>query len=117
MKKWLLDGLGDGFRIAKVLTIVAVPVAILMFHVWNQFRITDLGYEVAAQTREHRDLIEEKRKLSIEATFQGRTERVMTVAKERFGLEPLQPEQVIQIDREALDGASQEQAALDLRKQ
>lgn len=115
MKKWMFDGMGDGVRVLKVLVIVAIPVCILLFHVWNQFRITKLGYEVAEQTREHRELIEERRTLSIEATFQGRSERVLSVAKERFGLEPLEPEQVIQLDRTAFDGASEEQASLDLR--
>ncbi|QDG54778.1 hypothetical protein FIV42_29735 [Persicimonas caeni] len=115
MKKWLSEGMGDGFRVLKVLVVVAIPVCILLFHVWNQFRITELGYEVAQQTRDHRELIEERRKLSIEATFQGRSERVLTVAKERFGLEPLEPEQVIQIDETAFGGASEEQASLDLR--
>jgi cell division protein FtsL len=117
MKKWLLDGMGDGFRIFKVLVLVAIPVGILLFHVWGQFRITKLGYEVAEQTTEHRSLIEEQRKLTIEATFQGRSERVLSMAKERFGLEPMQPEQVIQVDQHADDGASGEQAALDLYRQ
>ena len=117
MNKSLKEGLGDGVRVLKVLVVVAIPVCILLFHVWNQFRITELGYEVAAQTREHRELIEDRRKLSIEATFQGRSERVLTVAKERFGLEPMQPEQVIQIDQKAFGGASEEQAALELPKQ
>ena len=39
------------------------------------------------------------------------------MAKERFGLEPMQPEQVIQVDQHADDGASGEQAALDLYRQ
>jgi cell division protein FtsL len=120
MKKWLLEGMSDAFRISKVLVVVAVPVSILMFHVWGQFRITELGYEVAEQTTEHRALIEEQRKLTIEATFQGRSERVLTVAKERFGLEPMQPEQVVQVlavDDAGAEGAAGEQAALDLRRQ
>lgn len=116
MKQWLLDGVGDGLRILKVLVIVAIPVAFLLFHVFNQYRITQLGYEVAEQTREHRDLIEDRRKLSIEATFQGRSERVMTVAKEKFGLEPLRPEQVVQVTTTE-ESASAEQAALDLGEQ
>jgi cell division protein FtsL len=114
MKKWLLGGMGDGFRIFKVLVLVAIPVGILLFHVWGQYRITKLGYEVAEQTSEHRSLIEEQRKLTIEATFQGRSERVLTVAKERFGLEPMHPEQVIQVEPNAADGTSGEQASLDL---
>ncbi len=116
MKDLLSKGLSDGLQILKVLAIVSIPVALLLFHVWTQFRITQLGYEVAEETTEHRGLIEEQRKLSIEATFQGRSERVLTVAREHFGLEPVHPEQVVEIDMLA-DEQPAEQAALQLRTQ
>jgi cell division protein FtsL len=116
MKRWLSEGWADGLRILKVLAIVSIPVALLLFHVWNQYRITDLGYEVSEQAREHRTLIEEHRKLSIEATFQGRSERVLTVARERFGLEPIEPRQVIEVESSAdAEVPAAEQAALHLR--
>ncbi|MFP4598113.1 MAG: cell division protein FtsL [Persicimonas sp.] len=117
MKDWLSKASKDGLQLLKVLAIVSIPVALLLFHVWTQFRITQLGYEVAEETTEHRGLIEEQRKLSIEATFQGRSERVLSVARERFGLQPLQPEQVVEIDMLADEQPAAEQAALQLRPQ
>lgn len=114
------DTLKDVWRVARIVGLVSIPVAILLFHVWTQFQITSLGYEVAEQTREHRQLIEENRKLSIEATYQGRTERVLSVAQDQFGLQPMQPEQVVPVDIQRASGddddaASTEHAALQVR--
>jgi cell division protein FtsL len=122
MKQLFLDGMSDGLRILKVAALVAIPVAMLLFHVWTRYQITDLGYEVASQTRTHRELIEEQRKLSIEATFQGRSDRVLALAKEKFGLEPLKPAQIIQVNHVALsaDPAGEEtlakHAALEMNR-
>lgn len=93
-----MGSVADGLRILRVVALIAIPVAMLFFHVWTRYQITDLGYEVAEQTRTHRALIEEKRKLSIEAAYQGRNDRVLALAREKFGLEELQPSQVIQVD-------------------
>jgi cell division protein FtsL len=115
------DTLKDVWRVTRIVGLVCIPVAILLFHVWTQFQITSLGYEVAEQTREHRELIEENRKLSIEATYQGRTERVLSVAQDQFGLQPMQPEQVVPVDiqRASSDDESTnspEHAALQVRE-
>src|SRR5690554_2461460 len=111
MKKMLKESAADGLRILRVVALVAIPVAMLFFHVWTRYQITDLGYEVAEQTRTHRQLIEEKRKLSIEAAYQGRNDRVLALAREKFGLEELQPSQVIQVEQFAHNDAKQDQDA------
>lgn len=103
MKLSLKEMISDSWKVLKIVVLVGVPVAMLLFHVWTQYRITKLGYEVAEQTEEHRELIEEQRKLSIEATYQGRTERVLSVATERFGLQPMEPEQVVSVDRATVE--------------
>ncbi|MGM0556259.1 MAG: cell division protein FtsL [Myxococcota bacterium] len=120
MKFGWKDTIKDVWRVARIVGLVCIPVAMLMFHVWTQFQITSLGYEVAEQTREHRELIEQNRKLSIEATYQGRTERVLSVAQEQFGLQPMQPEQVVPVDIQRASGddestQSSEHAALQVR--
>ncbi|WP_162687569.1 cell division protein FtsL [Bradymonas sediminis] len=107
----LKESAADGLRILRVVALVAIPVAMLFFHVWTRYQITDLGYEVAEQTRTHRQLIEEKRKLSIEAAYQGRNDRVLALAREKFGLEELQPSQVIQVEQFAHSDAKQDQDA------
>lgn len=122
MNKFVMDSVADGLRVLRVVALIAIPVAMLFFHVWTRYQITDLGYEVAEQTHKHRQLIEEKRKLSIEAAYQGRNDRVLALAREKFGLEQLQPSQVIQVEqfahKEALsepDGPSKH-AALELNR-
>ena len=114
------DAFRDIWRVTRIVGLVCIPVAILLFHVWTQYQITSLGYEVAEQTREHRELIEEHRKLSIEATYQGRTERVLSVAQDQFGLQPMQPEQVVPVDIQRASGEddakSAEHAALQVQE-
>lgn len=113
------DASKDVWRVVSIVALICVPAAILFFHVWTQYQITSLGYEVAEQTREHRQLIEEHRKLSIEASYQGRTERVLSVAQDRFGLQPMQPEQVVPVNMQRVsdDTATTvaEHAALEVR--
>lgn len=87
----------DATAVLKMVLIVGVPMGILLFHVWHEYRIVDLGYQIADVTSEHRAMLEEHKKLSIEATVQGRTERIATVAREQFGLEQVRPHQVFTI--------------------
>lgn len=97
MKEVMWKAVEDGLRILKVAVVVAIPALLLLSHVWTRYQITELGYEVAAQTRLHRQLIEEQRKLSIEAALQGRSERVVARAREQFGLVEVRPEQIVEV--------------------
>lgn len=87
----------DATAVLRMLLIVGVPMGILLFHVWHEYRIVNLGYQIADVTSEHRAMLEEHKKLSIEATVQGRTERIASVAREQFGLEQVRPHQVFTI--------------------
>jgi cell division protein FtsL len=106
VKKHLLGGSRDALRVGAVLAVAAALTGILLLHVWNQYQITHLGYRIAEVTHEHRRLLEENKKLSIEAAIQGRSERITGVAREQFGLQPLKPEQVRTIPADALDGVA-----------
>ena len=106
VKKHLVSGSKDAFRVGTVIAVAAVLTGILMFHVWNQYQITHLGYRIAEVTHEHRRLLEDNKKLSIEAAIQGRSERITGVARDQFGLEPLKPEQVRSIPADALEGVA-----------
>ena len=97
MKERCFDCARDALTIAQVAAIIVVPVCLLLFHVWNQFRMTDLGYQIAEVTREHRGLLEENKKLSIEAAVQGRTDRMAQLARDQFGLAATRPDQVITV--------------------
>jgi cell division protein FtsL len=104
------DLLHDALTVLKVGLIVAIPASFFIFHVYTQYRISDMGYQIAEVTREHRQLLEEHKKLSIEAAIAGRSDRVESVARERFGLQYLKPDQLITVRLE--DGAAVEHAML-----
>lgn len=94
----------DALRIGAIVGVLAAVVGLLMFHVWNQYRIVQLGYQIADVTHEHRQLIERNKKLSIEAAVVGRTERLSDVARDRYGLEPIKPEQVRPLHVDVAEG-------------
>ena len=102
MKQRILDLVAstreDLVWVALTFAAVAIPVALLLFHVHNQFRVLELGYEIAEVTREHKKLVEQNKKLRIEAAVQGRTERMTQTAQQRFGLEPARPEQLFIVE-------------------
>lgn len=98
MRDWLMDLGRDVGQILLIMAVVAAPVALLLSHVRTQYEIAQTGYDIASVTREHRALTEEHKKLRIEAAVQGRTERMTTVARERFGLEPARPAQITIIE-------------------
>lgn len=112
MKQWINNCVIDAVVVAKLLVLVAVPTGLLLFHVWNQYQITAVGYEIAEVTTEHRKLLEENKKLTVEARLQGRSDRVTRVARDHYGLREARPEQVIKV---SLDGqeAVEEHARLD----
>jgi cell division protein FtsL len=93
---------GDLTRVLGVVIAVGTPVAILLTHVHHQYEITRLGYEIAQVTRDHRALLEMNKKLRVEAAIQGRSERITSVARERFGLEAIRSEQIVLVEPSAL---------------
>ncbi|MFU8805148.1 MAG: cell division protein FtsL [Bradymonadaceae bacterium] len=97
MKERCTDFLNDAFCLTRVGLIIAIPMSIFLFHVYTQYRISDMGYQIAEVTQEHRELLEEYKKLSIEAAIQGRSDRVEALARERFGLQYLRADQVISV--------------------
>ncbi len=91
---WCKETSRDLLQILMVFAVVAVPVGLLLGHVRTQYEIAQTGYDIAQVTREHRALAEDLKKLQIEAAVQGRTERMTTLARERYGLAPTRPEQI-----------------------
>lgn len=110
----LIETVRDAARVVVLLLLVALPASILMLHVHNQYQVTRLGYDIAQATKAHRRLMEDNRKLRIEAAVQGRTERMTLMARDRFGLEPARHDQIILIDPSRAAGA--EHAALTLSR-
>lgn len=104
-KEWLLTCLADAYRVGRVALLIAIPAALLLTHVWYQYRITQLGYKISEQTERHERLADEHRKLEIQAAVEGRSERLSDVARERFQLEQVDPEQIITVDPEVIPAA------------
>ena len=94
MKARMTRMLKDTLRIGAIVAALTAVAGLLMFHVHTQYQIVELGYEIAEVTHQHRRLLERNKKLAIEAAVVGRTERISSVARERYGLEPVRPEQV-----------------------
>ncbi len=94
LKRWFKNVIADSFRVAAIGTFLTIAATLMMVHVWNQYQILNIGYEIAEVTTQHQRLLEENKKLAIEAAVVGRTERLSNVAVERYGLVPVQPEQV-----------------------
>lgn len=112
MKQWLKETLANSSVVFAVVALTAVPVVLLLFHVWHQFRIADVGYEIAEATAEHQELLEENKKLTVEVRLQGRSDRVAEMARDRFGLEEAGPEQIVTID-ESFESSPEEHARLE----
>ena len=66
----------DVFTIGCMIVLVGITVAVLLVHLTNEFRIAQIGYNVATATSEHRTLIEDHRRLKVEAALLGRTDHV-----------------------------------------
>lgn len=113
MKKWLAELFGNSVIIAKIVLLVGVPAALLVAHVHNQYRLAQVGYQLAEATSEHQQLLEENKKLVVEARLQGRSDRVTEVAQREFGLRHVSPEQIVTIDDRAHRRPTGEHAHLD----
>lgn len=94
MKNRVKTIVANSSRVLLVAGFMALVVAILMVHVKNHHEITSLGYAISETTQQHRALMETNKKLSIEAAVIGRSDRVSSMASQRFGLAPRSPEQV-----------------------
>lgn len=113
MKEKLKDATQDLYRIGLVIGCVTAVSGLLGFHVWNQYRITQIGYEISQVTSDHRALMEENKKLAIEVAVQGRAERMTSLARERYGLEPLKPAQVWDVSKVRDAGGPLQHASLE----
>lgn len=112
MKAHMTRMLKDSLRIGGIVAALTLVGGLLMFHVYTQYQIVELGYEIADVTHEHRRLLEQNKKLAIEAAVVGRTERISSVARDRFGLEPVRPEQVRMLGIDAMSANAVEPKAV-----
>lgn len=97
MWKWCLQALREVWSVGKVVPLVAIPVGLGMMHVWNQYRVTRLGYEISKATSRHEKLVDQRRKLTVEFGVEARSDQVERLGRRRFGLETISPQQVIDV--------------------
>jgi cell division protein FtsL len=82
--------------LAICLAVCAVFAGTLLHYLRMRHEVYRLGYEVADLTEEHSHLLEENRRLKVEAAFQSSAERLEAEALQRLGLRPTEPDQVVQ---------------------
>lgn len=114
MWKWCLQALREVWSVGKVVPLVAIPVGLGMMHVWNQYRVTRLGYEISKATSRHEKLVDQRRKLTVEFGVEARSDQVERLGRRRFGLEAISPQQVIDVS--SADGRAErgdERASLE----
>lgn len=94
----------DFFRnvltVGKLVGVLAVPTALLLTHVWYQYRVVQLGYEISEETRRHEQLADRHRKLTIQYAVESRSRRVTKTARRKFGLQRLEPDQLVDVSFE-----------------
>lgn len=98
MHNAIRETLKDAVIVISIVATVAGIVSIFLLHVKNEFHIAERGYDLADVTLTHRQLIEENRRLSVEAAMLMRTDHVIARAKHEFDLEVARPDQVILIN-------------------
>ncbi len=85
----------DTLVVLGTLLITSLIVSILLLQVWNRVQVFELGYQMTELTREREALMEEQKRLRVEAVISSTTERLDKVAREDLGLRPIMPGQVI----------------------
>lgn len=91
----------------------ALVVGLLLMEVWYRVGVVNMGYEMTQLTRERQRLLEERKRIKIEATVNARTERLDQIARDSLHLEPVRGQQVIAVRRSpvAVREQTQDEAA------
>ncbi len=75
-----------------------------LFFVWQRFQFVRLGFEVSELRQRSAQLREAIEPLTVEAEYLARPERIESLARQRLGLRPPRPSQIIVVEsREALE--------------
>jgi cell division protein FtsL len=98
MQRWLWQITCDVWAVGKGIAMVATPTILLLTHVWYEYRITELGYDLSEATQRHEELVDEHRELTVEATLLQQHDRGRHPIRRRYGLERIDPEQVVTIE-------------------
>lgn len=88
-----------GAALLAVLAGAALVTLGALFLVWQRYEFVRLGFQVGALRQRQAELEQRIRPLEVEAEYLSRPERIEAIARERLGLRPPAPGQVIVIER------------------
>jgi cell division protein FtsL len=74
-------------------------VGLLLMEVWYRIGVVNMGYEMTRLTRERQQLLEDRKRLKIEATVNARTERVDQIGRGSLGLVSVRVDQVVKLKK------------------
>ncbi len=77
--------------------IMAIFISEMLVYTWSRLQCIQVGYEISAEEERHTELISIQKNLRIELARLKSPERIAIIAKERLGLFPPSPEQIISI--------------------
>lgn len=90
-----LIGNSDLVWLVMCTVVCSLFVGVLLRYLSLRHEVYQLGYQMADETREHSLLLEENRRLLVEAALLSNTERLEEEALERLGLRPTEPSQIV----------------------
>jgi cell division protein FtsL len=102
VRRPLVRPTGDGVRVLargrplrRALVLGAVLIGLCLAQVWLQLQVTRLGYELSDARRVQLRLEHERRELEIELATLRAPGRIDALARERLGMTPPRPGQVV----------------------
>jgi cell division protein FtsL len=87
-----------GATLMAVLACAALVTLGAMFFVWQRYQFVSLGFAVGELRQRQAALEERIRPLQVEAEYLSRPERIEAIARERLGMRPPAPGQVVVIE-------------------
>ena len=77
--------------------IMAIFITELLIYTWSRLQCIQTGYEISNETGKHKELIAIQKNLKIELARLKSPKRISKIARERLGMAPPSPEQIISI--------------------
>lgn len=82
--------------IARFLMICMVLLTIVsIFHVWSRFRLIELNLQIGEASRQMKELVQEQKRLKLEAESLRTPARIETIAKRDLGMTIPRDDQVV----------------------
>lgn len=87
---------GHRLDIARFLMVCMVLLTIVsIFHVWSRFRLIELNLQIGESSRQMKELVQEQKRLKLEAESLRTPARIETIAKRDLGMTIPRDDQVV----------------------